>query len=107
MWNCPKGPNGENRKKVPYFSNPNVCYEGVHTGDAYNNNAAFITENRFKFRDVGSNCLDGVPNEEWNFGKICINGETSYTPAINKSEGIFTLYTNTLYILSSTFINFK
>ena len=87
MWNCPKGPNGEKRKKVPYFSNPNVCLEDVPTGDTYNNNAEFITKNRFQSQNVGSNCLDGVPNKEWNFRKTCKNGQTSYSPAINKSEG--------------------
>ena len=43
-----------------------------------------MTEKRFEFRDAGSNCLDGFPDEKWmNFkpdGKIgnnCTNDETS------------------------------
>ena len=54
------------------------------TGDSEHNNAGYMTEKRFEFRDAGSNCLDGFPDEKWmNFkpdGKIgnnCTNDETS------------------------------
>ena len=86
-WKCPKGPNGKKRKKAQYFSNPDVCHEEVPTGDAYNNNAGHMIENRFKYRDVGSNCLDGNPDEKWKFGKKCKNGEKSFEVPINKLEG--------------------
>ena len=88
VWGCQYGPNGKKRKKAPHFSNPNVCYEDVATGDANNNNAAYITTNRFKSRDLGTNCLDGKPDENWKFGKYCNKGQMSYEPAINYSEGI-------------------
>ena len=46
-----------------------------------------MTENRFKYRDVGSNCLDGNPDEKWRFGNKCKNGEKSYEVPINLLEG--------------------
>ena len=92
---CPNGPNGHARQEAPYFSNPNVFHEGVPTGDSENNNAGYMTEKRFEFRDAGSNCLDGFPDEGWmNFeadGKIgnnCPNGETSFEPSSDKNEGM-------------------
>ena len=39
MWDCAPGPSGENRGKVPYWSNPNVQVEGVATGSEIENNA--------------------------------------------------------------------
>ena len=94
MWNCEKGPNGESRVKVPYFSNKDVKIDGVATGDAGDNNAAYVTSHRFESRDAGSNCLDGKPDDDWmNFkdgGKIgnnCAGGETSYEVPLSLSEG--------------------
>ena len=94
QWTCPNGPNGQPRKRAPYFSNPKVSYEGVPTGDAKNNNAAYMTSERFSHRDDGNNCFDGKPDYKWmNFkdnGKIgnnCKNGQKSFEPPINKCEG--------------------
>ena len=87
-WTCPDRPNGKSRRKAPFFSNPDVCFEGVPTGDSQNNNAAFITKNRYKNRDKGSNCLDGKPNENWEFGNNCLERSlTSFHPPFNDSEG--------------------
>ena len=35
------------------------------TGDLEHNNAGYMTDKRFEFRDAGSNCLDGFPDEKW------------------------------------------
>ena len=87
---CPNGTNGKWREKAPYFSNPDVCYQGVPTGDALNNNAGYITKNRFKSRDKGSNCLDGKLNRNWEFVNNCLEENiSSFHPSINKSEGDF------------------
>ena len=92
QWTCSKGPNGKTRQKAPHFSNPDVYYQGVPTGDLLNNNAGYITNNRFKSRDKGSNCLDGKPNENWEFGDNCLEGKSSYFhPPIDQSKGIFSL----------------
>merc|ERR1711936_1293489 len=37
VWNCHPGPSGEQRGKVPYYSNPNVQVEGVATGSQTEN----------------------------------------------------------------------
>ena len=95
-WDCEPGPNGETRGKVPYFSNPDIIYEGVPTGDDQNNNAKRMREMRFEYRDAGTNCLDGKPDEKWmNFdsdgtiGNNCPNGEQSYEIPISETQGKF------------------
>ena len=86
---CPNGTNGKWREKAPYFSNPDVCYQEVPTGDLKNNNAGYITKNRFKSRDKGSNCLDGKPNEDWEFGDNCLEGKASYFhPPVDRYKGV-------------------
>ena len=97
-WRCPNGINGNKRKKAYYFSNPNVFYERVATGDANNNNAAYMTTTRFTSRDLGTNCLDGRPDDDWNIGFNCNIGQTSYEPPINYCEGI------NLFISLSSFL---
>ena len=89
MWNC-EG----NRGKVPYFSNQNVQIDGFATGDAENDNAEYMTAERFDSRDAGTNCLDGNPDDAWmNFqdsgqiGNNCPNGEASYEVPLSVSEG--------------------
>ena len=62
------------------------------TGDHKNNNAAYITANRFKVRAIGSNCLDGKPDDKWNFGENCKKGQSSYEPPIDKSEGMYQVF---------------
>ena len=92
---CPKGPNGKSRERAPYFSNPDVSYEGVPTGDSQNNNAARMREMRFEYRDAGSNCMDGKPDQKWmnkdpdgKIGNNCANGEHSYEIPVNDTRGI-------------------
>ena len=53
-----------------------------------------MTEERFHFRDAGTNCLDGKPDEKWmNFdadgtiGNNCPNGEESFQPPLSLTEG--------------------
>ena len=46
-----------------------------------------MTANGFKYGDVGSNCLDGNPDEKWKFGNKCKSGQKSYEPPFNKLEG--------------------
>ena len=67
-----------------------MWFEGVPTGDSQNNNAEFITKNRYKNRDKGNNCLDGKPNEDWEFGNNCLERSlTSFHPPFNESEGTY------------------
>ena len=95
-WDCTPGPSGHRRTKAPYFSNPDVTFDGAATGSEIANNARFITEQRFTSALAGSNCLDGDPDEKWmNFdsegriGNNCPNGEESYEPPLTMSSGIF------------------
>ena len=94
-WMCEPGPNGESREKAPYFSNPDVSYEGIPTGDSQNNNAARMREMRFEYRDAGSNCLDGKPDQKWmdfdpegNIGNNCLNEEHSYEISDTDTRGM-------------------
>ena len=94
-WRCKKGPSGASRGKVPFYSNPNVSKDGVVTGTDTENNAGYIKEKRYESAALGTNCLDGNPDEAWmkdiNSGQIgnnCPNGEESYTPALSESLGI-------------------
>ena len=94
MWNCAAGPSGKSRGKAPYWSNPDVEFEGVATGTEINNNAKFMTEERFSSAAAGSNCLDGNPDDAWmNFeptgtiGNNCPNGEETYDPPLSLSAG--------------------
>ena len=89
MWNC----DGK-RGKVPYFSNQNVKVDGFRTGDAKNDNAKFMTEERFKSRDAGTNCLDGKPDDAWmkfkdggKIGNNCPRGEKSFEVPLSVSKG--------------------
>ena len=81
---------------MPYWSNPNVQFEGVDTGTEIEDNAEYMTEGRFDSRDAGTNCLDGNPDAAWmNFedggtiGNNCPNGEESYEPDLSVSAGKF------------------
>ena len=94
-WLCEKGPSGNYRGKVPFYSNPNVSKDGVVTGTDTENNAGYIKEKRYESAALGTNCLDGNPDEAWmkdiNSGQIgnnCPNGEESYTPPLSESLGI-------------------
>ena len=62
VWNCHPGPSGEPRGKVPYYSNPNAQVDGVATGSQTENNAKYMTDNRFASASAGTNCLDGHPD---------------------------------------------
>ena len=86
-WKCDKGPNGRDRIKAQYFSNPKVCHEGVPTGDLDNNNAEYISKNRFKIQNFGSNCLDGNPTSEWKYKSNCNDNQELFVPEIDKSKG--------------------
>ena len=68
--------------------------EGVASGTATDNNAGYMTEERFNSAAVGTNCLDGNPDEAWmngeasgTIGNNCPNGETSYEPPLSESLG--------------------
>ena len=93
MWTC-----SGNRGKVPYFSNQNVEYNGIATGDAENDNAHYVIEQRFDSRDAGTNCLDGKPDDAWmngedggQIGNNCPNGEDSFEVPLSWSEGKYIL----------------
>lgn len=96
---CGPTPSGGYREKEPFYSNPNVMYEGLPTGTESNNNAKAMTERRFQNAAAGTNCLDGNPNEAWMkgdeiFGKIgnnCPNGESSFKPSLKDSLGKISL----------------
>ena len=89
---------------MPYYSNPNVLIEGIATGTATENNARYMSEQRFKSAAAGTNCLDGNPDEAWmNFqptgiiGNNCLNGESSYEPPLSLSRGKY-LFLHLLYV---------
>ena len=93
---CPKGPGKSETRRIPYWSNPNVMFEGVATGSDTENNAGYMTEKRFDYAAYGTNCLDGKPDEAWmrgeEYGEIgnnCPNGESSYEPPLSDSLGNF------------------
>ena len=51
---------------------------------------------RFEYRDAGSNCLNGKPDDKWmNFdpdgsiGNNCLNGESSYEVPDKDTKGSF------------------
>jgi len=48
---------------ILHFSNPDVSYEGIPTGDARSNNAKKITENRVRTSQAGDECWDGFPED--------------------------------------------
>ena len=98
VWNCKPGPSGEGRGKIPYWSNPNVKFEGVATGSPDENNANYIKEKRFESASAGTNCLDGNPDEAWmqfkptgSIGNNCPNGEASYELPLASSTGNSTI----------------
>ena len=94
MWTCNPGPSGKSRGKIPNWSNPNVKVDGVATGTETENNAGYMTEQRFKSAEAGTNCLDGNPDEAWmhfkstgSIGNNCPNGKESYEPPLTSSIG--------------------
>ena len=89
---------------MPYYSNPNVLVDGIATGTETENNARYMSEQRFKSAAAGTNCLDGNPDEAWmNFqptgiiGNNCLNGESSYEPPLSLSRGKY-LFLHLLYV---------
>ena len=96
VWNCHPGPSGAPRGKLPYYSNPNVQVDGVATGSQTENNAKYMTDNRFASASAGTNCLDGHPDDAWMMfrsdGKIgdnCLNGEQFFEPPLESTRGKF------------------
>ena len=94
VWDCAPGPSGGSRGKVPYWSNPLVEVDGVPSGSADENNAAYMTEERFNSAAAGTNCLDGNPDDAWmNFeatgtiGNNCASGEEAYELPLSESLG--------------------
>ena len=71
-FNCPKNAAGASIERILYYSNPDVSYEGVPTGDSLNNNAMYIRENRDIRSGDGTNCYDGFPESGSPMGpKLC------------------------------------
>jgi len=60
-WKCPQ--QGKRKRWISQFSNPEVSYEGVPTGDKRNNNARALNEQREDRKDLGNNCYNGSPDE--------------------------------------------
>ena len=60
-----------NRERILYFSNPDVTYQGIPTGDERNNNALTITERKDWTSKYGSNCYNGNPDEDGNMDNQC------------------------------------
>ena len=94
MWTC-EGKRG----KVPYFSNQNVKVDGYPTGDANHDNAKFMTKERYKSRDAGTNCLDGNPDDAWmkfkdggKIGNNCPGDKASYEVPLSVSKGKIVKY---------------
>jgi len=44
-------------ERVNYYSNPNVSFKGIPTGDADSNNAKLLTERRFLMANVGNESM--------------------------------------------------
>ena len=100
---CAPGPNGEQRVQIPYFSNPDVIFEDVPTGDAEDNNVGTMRRMRFEYQNAGSNCLDGKPDKMWMdlnpdgmIGNNCPNGESSYIVPIDGVKSKFLSYISIL-----------
>jgi len=73
-YNCPDPAT----KRILHYSNPDVSYEGIPTGDEQNNNARAITEYRDYNSKIGSNCE--VRDEKGNVENRCRNTEwTAWT----------------------------
>ena len=71
-YNCPKNAAGDDVEEILYFSNPDVSFEGVPTGDSLNNNAKTIRETRDETSQYGTNCYDGFPESGSAMGeKVC------------------------------------
>merc|ERR1719310_41214 len=51
--NCP----APKRQRILYYSNPDVRYKGIPTGDERHNNARMIREQRKYSSTIGSNCM--------------------------------------------------
>ena len=83
---CPNYQNGHTGK-IPYWSNPNVMFQGVATGSDTENNAGWMTKSRFDSAALGTNCLDGNPDESGKMKNNCPNGEESYEPPLSDSLG--------------------
>jgi len=43
--------------RVNYYSNPDVSFNGIPTGDAQNNNAKLLSERRFLMANVGDKSM--------------------------------------------------
>merc|ERR1712117_626843 len=71
--NCP----APERTRILHFSNPDILYEGIPTGDEQNNNARAITEDRDKTSKYGRNCYDGNPDKDGNMVNQCKVSEWS------------------------------
>ena len=71
-YNCPTSAAGDDVEEILYFSNPDVSFEGVPTGDSLNNNAKAIRETRDETSQYGTNCYDGFPEPGSAMGeKVC------------------------------------
>ena len=70
--NCPRNADGDWIDRIMYYSNPDVSYKGVPTGNSQNNNARAIQEKRETRSQDGTNCYDGFPKPGSPMGqKLC------------------------------------
>merc|ERR1712020_709670 len=60
-------PEGSKTTRIPYYSNPNVKYEGHATGSVNANNALQMTNQKYGYATAGSNCADGTATDD----KLC------------------------------------
>ena len=57
---CPDGQN----ERIPYYSNPDVSYEGHATGSDTANNALNMNDKKYSYSNAGSNCADGTATDK-------------------------------------------
>jgi len=99
--NCP----APERQRILYYSNPDVSYEGIPTGDERHNNARMIREQRKYKSTIGSNCMvkDGSGRlenrcklSEWSgwgeWTQCCCDEDYTKCPLACKGNQCFYLY---------------
>ena len=68
-------PEGGSYSRIPYYSNPDVYYEGYATGTAEANNALEMTVNKYGYSTAGPNCADGMATDKTDVINQCTWGD--------------------------------
>lgn len=68
---CTEGQN----TRIPYYSNPEVSYEGHPTGTATDNNALVMMDQKYNRANAGTNCANGKATDKSEVVNECKWGE--------------------------------